>query len=106
MKLKEQCEFLRKQDYPFVKVLSYSEFENSYEYSMEFIPGTELYRHPQRTQLFSRAMEIVAEVTRGCNCTESTYNEIRKDCYETYIAPGMKIYEEVTGDKKTILRRS
>ena len=102
LKLKEQCEFLHKQDYPFVKVLSYLGSENMYEYSMEFIPGTELYRHPQRTQLFSRAMEIVAEVTRGCNCTESTYNEIRKDCYETYITPGMKIYEEVTGDKKTI----
>lgn len=102
LKLEEQCEFLRKQDYPFVKVLSYSEFENVYEYSMEFIPGMELYRHPNRTQLFARAMEIVAGVTRVGIYADSRYKEIRKDCYETYIAPGMKIYEEVTGDKKTI----
>lgn len=93
-RLKNQCEkLLAEKDNPdYISVIDYDEDEDWFMYDMPYRPAPSLYEYINKIKLLPELMQKLCQ-------KEYTANEedIRQYCFETYLVPGMKIYEQVTG---------
>lgn len=88
-RLKNQYEFLAKQDKHFVKVFEPIEGENYFEYSMPYVIGITLYEYQNKVKMLPVVMQKLNEASgKGYRNSKDVRNEI----INRYIRPGIDIY--------------
>lgn len=94
--LKLQYDFLKEQNKPFVPIMNSYPWSSNYgRYFMPYIIGTSVYEYQNRIEILEKVIDTVASVSEN---KEVRLNEedVRQDCYETYIKPGVDIYNDNT----------
>lgn len=100
LRLKNQCDKLLREQIndDYISVIDHDEDKDWFMYDMPYRPAPSLYEYINKIKLLPELLRKLAS-PQG----ERTDNEqdVRQFCYDTYIIPGMKIYEQVTGKKLT-----
>ena len=104
-RLENQCEFLKANEHPaLVPVLR--DFKKSnclYTYTMPYVFGSSFYEYQNKIGKFREVMKRICDFdvrdTAGCY---ETHEDIRERCFETYIRPGVEIYDSIVGEKSAI----
>lgn len=93
-RLKNQCEkLLAEKDNPnYIHVIDYDEDADWFMYDMPYRPAPSLYEYLNKIKLLPELLRMLNQDMHDFN-----REDIRQYCFETYLVPGMKIYEQVTG---------
>lgn len=97
-RLENQCNKLvqEAQNEDYVNIIDKDKDKDWFMYDMDYIQAPSLYEYINKIRLLPKLMEKLKAHSQVGEVKKNT-EDIRKFCYETYIRPGMDIYEKVTG---------
>lgn len=104
-RLENQCEFLKVNKHPaLVPVLSSMKtFDKFYTYTMPYVFGPSFYEYQNKIGKFREVMERICNFDmRDTAGSYATHGDIREQCFETYIRPGVKIYDGIAWEKSAV----
>lgn len=99
-RLANQCGHLLIHGEPNVPVLEFSFNKKGFWYTMPYIMGVNLHEYQNKVAVLENVLQKImpdTDASRRENC-----EDIREFCWETYLAPGVKIFERVTGKKRVL----
>lgn len=99
-RLRNQCDKLLAEanNSSYIDVLDSYESEDGeyFRYTMPYMLAPSAYEYINKMQILPEIVEVLAN-NAHTEFEEINKQDIRKDCWDKYIAPGMQIYEEVVG---------
>lgn len=103
-RLENQCEFLKTNEHPaLVPVLkNFKTRDRFYIYTMPYVFGPSFYEYQNKIGKFREVMERIYDFDIQYAGSCMNYGDIRERCFQTYIRPGVEIYDSVVGVKSEV----
>ena len=99
-KLKKECEFLVANKHPYLIPVDRYEmgFEQYAIYTMPYVWGGSFYEYQNKIGMFPEVINRIAQFDApGHGDKKINTRDIREECFEKYIIPGLQYYEQYAG---------